>query len=216
MSLDDAFKELKEIYDSMPKTTCLKSECSNWCCSKLPEAVDENGVFMPLPLVYGVEFLNILKYLRKKSTSQPHEIYDFSKSTTLCPFKDKDSTNCSIYEVRPYSCRVYGRKVPPVFWGVEVPYEQAKAIFCKDVRIDEAEKQIQFIQDYPGIWSKLAKLSFKYSPFTPWQKNIFETKIGSKDILVFAFGEFYFLTGQSYEWYTQYFKDYWEVMGNKL
>ncbi|OVE74093.1 hypothetical protein BVX93_00510 [bacterium B13(2017)] len=213
----DKFEKLNNIYLLLPSTTCHKESCANWCCTKLESKIDEHGIYMPLPLVYGIEYLNILDYLLKEYGSKViEEKFDFLKKTRLCPFKDSKSRRCLIYPVRPFSCRIYGRKVPPIFWGVKVPPKQAKSVFCPDMSVDESEKQKQFLKEYPKMWNTLAELSYDYSPFTEWQKMILQEKIGVPVILVLAFGEYYFLSKQSKEWYQNYFKTYWGMMGNKL
>lgn len=215
--MSDEFEQLNSIYNSLPATTCHKESCANWCCTKLESKLDEHGIFMPLPLVYGIEYLNILNYLLKEHSEEfLAEHFDFSKKSRLCPFKDKESRRCLIYPVRPFSCRIYGRKVPPIFWGVKVSPKQAKSVYCEHMSIDEPDKQKKFLKKYPKMWNTLAELSFKHSPFTDWQKEILQIKIGVPVILILAFGEFYFLTKQSKEWYQNYFTTYWAMMGNKL
>ncbi|EKD28598.1 MAG: hypothetical protein ACD_79C00265G0004 [uncultured bacterium] len=216
-NLSAAFEELQNIYDLMPKTTCHEASCSNWCCSKLESFVDEKGLFMPLPLIYSIEFLFISEYIRKKfSTTNFSKLFDFSKKSRICPFKDPDSTFCRIYEARPYSCRVFGRKVPPIFWGVEVDEKQAQAVYCKNMSVDEQNQQEEFIKHYPQSWRKLALLSVNNSPFFPWQKAMLKELTGNPDIIILAFGEFLFLTQQNIAWYKSEFVKYWQVMGEKL
>ena len=114
MTETEAFNQLEKIYDAMPQTICKKTTCAMGCCTKLESFVDKDGNFMPLPLVYGVEYVFILRFLEKKFGKIFLTHFDFSRKTRTCPFKDKESHLCLIYPVRPFTCRVYGRKVPPV------------------------------------------------------------------------------------------------------
>ena len=56
---------LKALYSSIPPTECLESSCADWCCSRLPEAIDKGGHFISLPLIYSIEFLNIRDHVEK-------------------------------------------------------------------------------------------------------------------------------------------------------
>lgn len=215
------FKDIQEIlnhiYSILPSTTCHKTSCANWCCTKLEFSMDEQGNFMPLPLLYGIEYQNILKYLKYKFPDKKiHTMFDFSKKSKLCPFKDQNSYQCMIYPVRPFSCRIFGRKVPPVFWGVEIDPEQALSIYCKDMSVDEQEKQAVFLEKYPALWTQLMELSLTYSPFKPWQKKLLNQMLEIPDIIILAFGEFYFLTSQQKKWYLKHIVNYWNIMGNLL
>lgn len=218
MNIEEAFKEIEKIYYLMPSTTCHESSCSNWCCTKMLSQNDKDeNIFMPLPLVYGIEYLYILNYLKIKYPNKKiSELFDFSKKSTLCPFKEEKTKYCLIYPVRPFSCRVYGRRVPPVFWGTTVTLEQANAIFCKNMTEDETHKKQTFDKEYPKIWIKLAELSYKFSPFSNEQKQYLMKLINFPTILVLAFGEYYFLTMQNSEWYENNFLAYWKIMGNRL
>ena len=208
---------LQTLYDAMPKTTCQKQSCASWCCTKLERSVDQEGQFMPLPLVYGAEYTHIFNYLKSRYTER--EIgrrFNFSRDSRVCPFKDKLSAKCLIYPVRPFSCRVYGRKVPPVFWGVTVPAEQAASVACSDMTVDEPEKLESFNQSYPGMWQILSKLSVLQNPFSQAQRESIQRAIGVPYILVLAFGEFYNLQTKSLKWFKENFASYWKKMGEKL
>ena len=129
----DKIKQLQDLYDSIPPTKCLETSCADWCCSRLPSAVNEKGHFISLPLIYSIEFLNIKEYVHKNlSSRQVQEFTDYNNKKPLCCFKDPGSPGCLVYPVRPFTCRVYGRRVPPIFFGIEYPSEAAESIFCSN------------------------------------------------------------------------------------
>ncbi|MBN2143843.1 MAG: hypothetical protein JW774_04380 [Candidatus Aureabacteria bacterium] len=214
MTRPEAFKQLEQIYEAMPATACKKTSCATWCCTKLESFVDKEGNFMPLPLVYGVEYVNILQFLEKAFGKEWYSRFDFSKKTRTCPFKKTDDHQCLIYPVRPFTCRVYGRSVPPVFWGIQISPEEAEIIRCENMEVTEPEKIPHFNEVYPQMWTKLAELSMEISPFTEKQKQIFESN--GVQIMVLAFGEFFFLAHQTAKWLAQDFQAYWKIMGSKL
>ncbi len=213
----DTFRELEEIYALIPGSTCMESSCSNGCCTKKESPRDADGMFMPLPLVYTVEYLYILDYLNRQFPLTPLEAhFDFSKAARLCPFKDPETRNCRIYEVRPFSCRMFGRKLPPVFWGVEVSEKQAMGVFCPNLRIDEEARQDDFLNAYPRLWDMLAHLSLIESPFSPKKTEILEKVTGIPVILILSFGEFYRLCHMDVKEFGETFPGYWESMADKL
>jgi Fe-S-cluster containining protein len=218
MEVNEALSHLEAIYARMPRTACLREDYSNECCTKRPSPLDEDGVFMPLPLVYGVEYINIRRFLEKPEIVGPRfaERFDFSGKHRLCPFKDPETRRCRIYPSRPFSCRVFGREVPPVFWGVEVAPEQARAVYCADLREEEPEKAAAFRKEYPALWNELAALTFLCSPFPADVRAVLERKIGTPEILVAAFGEYHRLCEHDAAWFEEYFEEYWKVMGNRL
>lgn len=213
----DIFKEIEEIYALIPASTCMKTSCSNECCTKKESPRDAGGIFMPLPLIYTAEYLYILDYLNKQFPFTPLEtLFDFSKSGRLCPFKDPETRNCKIYEVRPFSCRMFGRKLPPVFWGMEVTEKQAEGVFCADLRIDEENRQKDFLHAYPHVWDMLAQLSLLESPFSPKKTEIIEKATGIPALLILSFGEFYKLCHMDVKEFEETFPGYWENMADKL
>lgn len=213
----EIFSELEAIYSALPATRCLKASCSESCCTKLESQLDQGQKFMPLPLVYAIEYSYILSYFNQKFPGQRiEESFDFSGKTRLCPFKERTSHKCRIYEARPFSCRIYGRLVPPIFWGVPVEEAQAKAVHCHDLLVEEPHRQETFFQDYPGMWDKLAEMSFLYSPFNDAQKASIQANIGMPSILVLAFGEFHYLVQKDKDWFEKNFKTYWETLGMLL
>ncbi|MDR0880105.1 MAG: YkgJ family cysteine cluster protein [Clostridioides sp.] len=92
------FAKLNSIYEEVPSGRC--SGCGKCCMESV-------GISM-------TEFLNIYKRLeesekiRREVTPKIIDYYflEFVKKNS-CPFKRDDNT-CSIYEVRPLNCRIYG------------------------------------------------------------------------------------------------------------
>lgn len=202
---------LEKIYSLMPATTCTKTECALQCCTKKKQVMDRNDNFMPLPMVYGAEFLNILNWLQKKHQNNSIEnIYDFSTKSRVCPFKDHKSFRCEIYQVRPFSCRLFGRRVPPFIWGVEVSEEQINGIYCPDMKIDEPDRIMKFNTAYQGIWDDLALMTIKEQLFSEHALKILEKETGFPVLLIMGFGEFYFLSTRPDEWWDNHFYTYWQ------
>ena len=92
------FKELNKVYDDVPKGNC--KGCGNCCMESV-------GINL-------VEFLNIYNYLQKNNKLKSNimnNIFDYYFLEYVkklpCPFKDENN-RCSIYEVRPLNCRIYG------------------------------------------------------------------------------------------------------------
>ncbi len=94
------FRKLTSLYDKIPQTECQR--CAT-CCT------------VPWP-AYIVEFLHAFRYINK---NMPEKWPDFIAGAVRyyflelvdinqrCPFLDENN-NCSIYEVRPFTCRIYG------------------------------------------------------------------------------------------------------------
>lgn len=78
--------KLKQIYDSLPTFTCREG-CS-WCCGNVPIA--------------PIEILNIAKFIKANKV----RIRIPTMAHLSCAFMIRG--RCSIYEVRPLYCRLYG------------------------------------------------------------------------------------------------------------
>ncbi|WP_315169042.1 YkgJ family cysteine cluster protein [Metaclostridioides mangenotii] len=94
----DMFTKLDNLYSSLPKGIC--TGCGNCCMESV-------GINL-------IEFLNIYNYLytredlRKRSLDKIIDYYLLEyKEKRPCPFRDGD-LRCSIYEVRPLNCRIFG------------------------------------------------------------------------------------------------------------
>ncbi|SHE91143.1 Putative zinc-or iron-chelating domain-containing protein [Desulforamulus putei DSM 12395] len=98
---NNLFAKLEQIYANLPRTSC--DGCATCCKWGSPPA-------------FFIEYLNMYRYVRdnmkkdwldilKKSTEYFYlELVDVNQK---CPFLNDDN-NCSIYNVRPFSCRSYG------------------------------------------------------------------------------------------------------------
>jgi len=150
----DFFVKLNKTYGGIPRGTC--NGCTN-CCMESVTA-------------FYIEFLNIYKYLRQNGNLyqelMPKIIeYYFLElvKKTHCPFLDEKG-KCSIYEVRPLTCRLFGhaskkeheenyskvlrenRKSSNYFkgaYGLEIPKEivNHKIEYCKQFEVDKKIKR---------------------------------------------------------------------------
>lgn len=204
-------KRLQEIYSSFPPTKC-KVSCGDWCCSKIEKLFDENGNYMSLPMVYSIEFLSILNYLKSQySEEELHALLDFEKKKPMCVFRDSQNNACTVHKVHPFSCRVYGHKVPPVFWGVETTEENAANIFCENMEVLDEQKAETFRAAYPGYWNELANLSGDFSLFSEKKQAVMMAYAGIPDIKVLGFLEFYYLVNLTDEEFAEKFPAFWDV-----
>lgn len=98
---NNLFAKLEEIYNKLPNTSC--AGCAT-CCS------------WGSPPAFFIEYLNMYRYVRDNMKNNWHEILKKSTeyfylelvdSNQKCPFLNAEH-KCSIYEVRPLSCRSYG------------------------------------------------------------------------------------------------------------
>ncbi|SHK23677.1 YkgJ family cysteine cluster protein [Desulforamulus aeronauticus] len=98
---NELFVKLEKAYAMLPESTC--ASCATCCKWGSPPA-------------FFIEYLNMYKYVRdnmkdswqellKKATEYYYlELVDTEQT---CPFLGQDN-KCSIYQVRPFSCRAYG------------------------------------------------------------------------------------------------------------
>ncbi len=98
---NDLFAKLGKIYANLPQTSCTGcATCCNWGS----------------PPAFFIEYLNLYRYVRdnlkenwpdilKKSTEYFYlELVDPNQKCTFL----SDDNRCSVYEVRPFTCRSYG------------------------------------------------------------------------------------------------------------
>jgi len=94
------FDKLQAVYDQVPETECDK--CAT-CCT------------VPQP-AYVVEFLNMFRYVNNRMPEAWPDLianavrYYFLELVDVnqrCPFLGSDN-DCRVYEVRPFTCRLYG------------------------------------------------------------------------------------------------------------
>lgn len=215
--LKEKLERLKKLYGSVPATRCTKTSCADRCCTKLPHLMSAEGRYISLPLLYSIEFLNIRDYVEKNfSADDRRSFYDYGDKKPLCCFKDKKTPGCLAYPVRPFTCRVFGRRVPPVFWGIECPPEAVDSIFCPDVEIPDRESEKDFLDKYPLYWTELADLSASVSVFSQEQLDAIREASGVKDIFVSGWKEFALLSKSSPQWLKKNFSSFWEKHGTLL
>jgi len=94
------FDKLKDIYDQVPDTECER--CAT-CCA------------VPQP-AYLIEYLNMFRYVNENMPGRWPELIEKSvryyflelvDANQRCPFLEEDN-KCLVYEVRPFTCRMYG------------------------------------------------------------------------------------------------------------
>ncbi|MCK5706782.1 MAG: YkgJ family cysteine cluster protein [Candidatus Aureabacteria bacterium] len=215
--LDKKIEQLEGLYKTIPKTQCTKTTCADWCCSRLPTAVNADGLFISLPLIYSIEFLNIKKFITENFQKKDiEEFYDYNSKRPLCSFKDPKSPGCLIYPVRPFTCRVFGRCVPPVFFGMEYPPEAANEIFCPHLKIMDKDKEKVFQDRFPVYWTELANLSASVSVFTIEQLDAIHRVSDVHDIFITGWKEFALLTSATPLWLEKNFASFWKAHGNLL
>ena len=216
-TLQDKLKELKDLYATIPATKCLKTSCADWCCSRLPEAVSDSGHFISLPLVYSIEFLDIREYIYSHfSKKDINEFYDYSSKKPLCCFKDPETPGCLVYPVRPFTCRVFGRRVPPIFWGMDYPPEAVDRIFCPNLSISDKQEEIRFLDRYPLFWEKLSSLSASVSVFSKEQLQAIHEVSDVEDLYITGWKEFALLSSSTPDWLKKNFAEFWKIHGNLL
>jgi len=216
LSLKDKINEVCLIYNKVPPTKCMKSSCGDWCCTKLDQAKDSSGNFMSLPLVYTIEFETILDYLKENFKENEVEKFRYPEAKSQkCVFRT--NRGCAIYPVRPFSCRVYGRKVPDVLWGMELPEGAAEAVNCPDCVTVDNKNEEQFInRDYLKIWDKLYGLSCGIPILSAECRHVFRSVTGLEELVVLGWIERNELLRKDKKWFQKHFPSWWESYSRLL
>lgn len=116
-NLQKVFAKLHNIYKSIPDTEgCLENiskegGCNGWCCR------------IQTPQLLYSEFLLIWSFVSKKWDDEKLcDLFEKCMRNAIndipskgCVFFDKDKCLCSIHDVRPYNCRIYGITPPEEF-----------------------------------------------------------------------------------------------------
>ncbi|MCD6460965.1 hypothetical protein J7L67_09920 [bacterium] len=216
VSLKDKINEVLALYSKIPPTKCMKTSCGDWCCTKLEQAKDKSGNFMSLPLIYTIEFEVILDFLTENYTEK--EIEDFrypQKKSPKCVFRT--GKGCAIYPVRPFSCRVYGRKVPDVLWGIELPEGVADAVNCPDcVPVDKKEEDRFINRSYMEIWDKLHRLSRGIPIIKNECGKIFKSVTGLDELVILGWIERSCLLRKDIRWFESRFLLWWQSYSRLL
>ncbi|AEF95217.1 protein of unknown function UPF0153 [Desulfotomaculum nigrificans CO-1-SRB] len=168
------FQELQKIYDSLPQTTCAGcATCCNWGS----------------PPAFFIEYLNMYKYLRDNLKDKWTEFLE--KSTEYyylelvdpkqkCPFLNSDN-KCSIYPVRPFTCRSFGllskedfetgdrglQQLAKKYWedyGIKIADElvNSELPWCDKV-VSDRGSYIPKV-DLAGLAVQIAKLDYTFFP----------------------------------------------------
>lgn len=98
---NDLFNKLENAYSLLPETSCTScATCCNWGS----------------PPAFFIEYLNMYRFVRDKRKEDWSELIrkcteyfylELVDANQKCPFLGEDK-RCSIYDVRPFSCRSYG------------------------------------------------------------------------------------------------------------
>ena len=214
----DKVAKLHEMYKKTPSTKCLESYCGDWCCTKLESAKDENGNFMSLPLIYTIEYYSIADYVIKHFSPEEQErTFNPDKKTEQCVFrKSGKNGGCSIYPVRPFSCRTYGRKVPDIFWGIQYPKGAAGAVNCSDCVHMDCSNEKKFIEEYPTFWETLRKLSSGLQTIPEESIDTFKEASGTNEFMIMGWQERNKLLGENKNWFKQTFAKWWKIFAQLL
>jgi len=211
--------ELKTVYSIIPPTVCKSDSCADWCCSKLDQAKDVNGNFMSLPLIYNIEYYAIIEYIKKNFAQKEQKIFfDLKKESTKCVFRKSDHpAGCMIYPVRPFSCRVYGRRTPDYFWGIEYPEGCAQSIYCHNCEPENKLVEDEFInKSYRKIWREIENLSAGLQVVPPGYEKIFEDITGLREILILGWIERNELLSKDKQWFKKHLENWWGIYSNLL
>jgi len=212
--LDNRILQLHNLYSVIPHTSCKKVSCADWCCSKLKESMDEYGNFMSLPLIYNIEYYAIAAYIEKNFiASEKEKLFSVEKNGAKCVFRKSDPpAGCMIYPVRPFSCRVYGRKTPDFFWGIDYPQGCAQSIYCPDCEPEDINAETRFMEkSYHFIWRELEKLSKGLKVCPQECEDVFRKTTGLNELLVLGWIERNELMNRNKNWYETQFEQWWKI-----
>ena len=216
--LKDKISVLIELYRSIPPTKCERTDCGDWCCSKLDSSKDEAGNYMSLPLIYTIEYYAIIEYITHHfSVSMRTACFDPPKKEPMCVFRKHGADGgCMIYPVRPFSCRVYGRSVPDIFWGIEHPKGSAKAIECAHCVPVCRKDEDRFLARYPAIWDTLLELSLGLPVIPRGCDDIFRSVTGLDRFAIMGWYERNELLSKDRAWFESQFEAWWNIYSNLL
>lgn len=142
-------KKLQKLYEKIPATIC------NFCPKKKTVEADCCKHFSP-PM-YFIEFLDILRIIEKWSEEKRNDLLSecyqsYANPDIVRPCALLNETLCSIYEGRPFSCRMYGQ-YPKEEWANrlktvssewEVPIEEIPMNEqCGEPNVSFAKKKIK-------------------------------------------------------------------------
>jgi len=212
---------LEKLYRSIPATTCVN--CGN--CCRITEAERRQGWVTMYPL-YAAEYLHIAAYLGREFPPAKRDYFlNFREEWPLqCPFRDQEQDACTIYPVRPLTCRTYGimnerrmeealnthkKHLPPA--QLERFRRWEKHQICPDVQVAETDKLSDYTARRIGFWytKQLEILSVEAPLMDRAKKQVFETITERPGILSWTWGGFNALRDSSMEAFITQFPDYW-------
>ncbi len=217
-TLKDKISRLQQLYRSIPPTQCGRTDCGDWCCTKLDSAKDKAGNYMSLPLIYTIEYYTIAQYVNKHFSARQRRAYFIpDKKDAMCVFrKQGDAGGCMIYPVRPFSCRVYGRAVPDIFWGIEYPKGSAKAVECPDCVPVNRKDEDRFLGRYCAVWDTLLELSCGLPVIPQGCDEIFRSVTGLDAFIIMGWYERNELLSKDRAWFDTQFEQWWNIYSNLL
>ena len=212
---------LEELYRSIPATTCLN--CGN--CCRISETERGQGWVTMYP-VYAVEYLHIAAYVAREFLPEKRDtLLNFREEWPLqCPFRDLKKGACTIYPVRPLTCRTYGimnearmeealaahkDHLPPA--QLERFRRWEKHHICPDVQVAETDKLSDYVARRIEFWytKQLEILSVEAPLMDRAKRQVFETITERPGILSWTWGGFNALRDSSMEAFITEFPDYW-------
>jgi Fe-S-cluster containining protein len=212
---------LEELYRSIPATTC--SNCGS--CCRITSAERRQGWVTMYPL-YAVEYLHIAAHVGRDFPPAKRDYFlNFREEWPLqCPFLDQEKAACTIYPVRPLTCRTYGimneprmeealgahkNHLPPA--QLERFRRLEKHHRCPDVQVAETDKLNDYAARRIESWytKQLEILSVEAPLMDRAKRQVFETITERPGILSWTWGGFNALRVSSMEAFITQFPDYW-------
>ena len=212
---------LEELYRSIPATTCVN--CGN--CCQVTKAERRQGWVTMYPL-YAVEYLHIAAYVAREFPPEKRDmLLNFREEWPLqCPFRDQVKGACTIYPVRPLTCRTYGimnearmeealaahqNHLPPA--QLERFRRWEKHHICPNIQVTEADKLSEYVIRRIEFWytKQLEILSVEAPLMDQAKRQVFETITERPGVLSWTWGGFNALRNPSMEAFITEFPDYW-------
>ncbi|MFH1008861.1 MAG: YkgJ family cysteine cluster protein [Candidatus Latescibacterota bacterium] len=212
---------LGELYQSIPGTTC--ANCGS--CCRVNEVERRQGWVTMYPL-YAAEYLHIASFVADTFAPQRRDfLLSFQEEWPLqCPFRDPEQDACTIYPVRPLTCRTYGimdkERIEETVAAHQshLQREQLERFkrsemhhLCPNVKVAEPAKFGTYAAHRIacGYTRKLEILSVEAGLMGRARRQVFETITGITGILSWTWGGFNALRGSSMGTFIEEFPDYW-------
>jgi Fe-S-cluster containining protein len=182
--LEDALKQLGQIYTQVPRTRCNK--CGN-CC---------DGTKTGNPVVYSIEYLNIMRVMNAPANRELKlRIYGSAmmigalldrkekeagssrcgQTVNVCPVVDHQTKLCLLYQHRPLICRLYGLDG----WvnGPDGWVRQAGPGRCDQVKIDQDSQSLCWSDNTGNSLLKQLKRLSAYYYIDEIEKTVFNANV---------------------------------------